>query len=173
MHILPPGTGMLVVAHNDVEIYNNTVEDYKTFGIAVVSYNITQRPFKTENGFSPFYSAINIYDNTFKRKSGVNGIPDLSKEFGKMINGLAPGKTQDIVIDGILNPDFEQANGNYTGDRKICIRNNGDDIRFMNLNAENATGLDDLKKSKDRDMSKFDCELPSIDTESTKANLNL
>lgn len=173
VHILPPGTGMLVVAHNDVEIYNNEVTDYKTIGLGIVSFNFTQRPFKTDNGFSPYYSALNIYDNKFERKGGVNGIPDLSKEFGKMVNGLFPGKTQDIVIDGIFNPEFEQANGNYKGDRAICIRNNGENLRFVNLNAVKAENLKDLKKSMNKDVSVFDCSIASVDTKSTKANENL
>jgi parallel beta-helix repeat protein len=173
VNIIPPGSGMFVVAHEGVEIYNNTIEDYKTVGLVIVSFNFTQRPFKTDNGFSPYYSGLNIYNNTFKRKSGVAGIPDLTKEFGKLINGLSPGKTQDIIIDGIFNPELEQKNGNYTGANAVCITNNGDDIRFINLNAENATGLDDLKKSKDEDISKFNCTLPSLNTDTTKSNLSL
>lgn len=173
VNIIPPGTGMFVVAHKDVEIYSNTVEDHKTLGMAIVSFNFTQRPFKTENGFSPYYSGLNIYDNTFKRKGGIGGVPDVTKEFGKLINGMFPTQTQDILIDGILNPELEQADGNYTGDEKVCIRNNGDDLRFVNLNAANAEGLADLKKSFDRDMAKFDCTLPPVDTEITKENLVL
>ncbi|MEZ5001583.1 MAG: parallel beta-helix domain-containing protein [Chitinophagales bacterium] len=173
VNIIPPGTGMLVVAHNDVEIYNNTIEDYKTLGLAVVTFNFTQRPFETDNGFNPYYSKLNIYDNTFKRKGGIAGVPDITKEFGKLINGMFPAKTQDIFIDGILNPELAQENGNYTGDDKVCIRNNGEDLRFVNLNAEGAKDLADVKKSFDRDMSKFDCSIPPIDTESTKENLAL
>ncbi|MEZ5007031.1 MAG: parallel beta-helix domain-containing protein [Chitinophagales bacterium] len=173
VNIIPPGTGMLVVAHNDVEIYSNTIEGYKTLGLAIVTFNFTQRPFKTENGFSPYYSKLNIYDNTFNRKGGVAGVPDITKEFGKMVNGMFPAQTQDILIDGIFNPDLEQANGNYVGDNRVCIRNNGDDIRFVNLNADGAKDLGDIKKSFDRDMEKFDCTIPSIDTEITKENLVL
>lgn len=170
VHILPPGTGMLVLACKDVEIFNNTIEDYKTLGLGINSFQITQRPFETENGFSPFSSGIHIYDNTLKRKGGVNGVPDLTRELGKMLNGLFPGKTQDIVFDGIMDPNLEIEGGNYAGESAICIRNNGEDIRFVNLHVEDDTeGLRDLKKSFDRDMSVFDCTLEPLDTESTKA----
>jgi parallel beta-helix repeat protein len=170
VHILPPGSGMLVIACNDVEIFNNTIEEYKTIGMAIVSFLITERPFETENGFSPYYAGLNIYDNKLSRKGGINGVPDLTRELGKILNGMFPGKTQDIMIDGILNPDLEQANGNYTGDRAICLRNNGgEDLRFVNLNAESAEKLRDLKSAFDRELDKFDCSLESLDTESTRA----
>lgn len=163
VNILPPGTGMLVLAAKGVEVYNNTIEDYKTIGMGIMSFDITRRPYERDNGYIPYCAKVHIYDNTFKRKGGVNGIPDVSKEFGKMINVLFPGQTQDIVIDGILDKNLDQNNGNYIGEYAICIRNNGDDIRFVNLNAEGAEEVGDLRKSLDRDMARFQCELPSFD----------
>ena len=38
VHIAPPGSGMIVLSTNDVEIFNNTITDHKTFAIAVTSY---------------------------------------------------------------------------------------------------------------------------------------
>ena len=68
-----------------------------------------------------------------------------------------------------MDPSIETDEANYVGESAICIRNNGEDISFVNLNVGDDTeGLKDLKKSFDRDAGKFDCTLESLDTESTK-----
>lgn len=149
--IIAPGTGLVLLAHRDVEVFNNQILDHKTVGVGIVSYYFTERPFETDNGFSPYYSGIYLHDNVIKHKKAL---PDLSKEFGKMINALFIAKPQDIVIDGIFAPGDEQA---------LCLRNNGEDLRFANLNAENATGVGDLRKSMDDNISRFDCELPPVE----------
>jgi len=168
VNILPPGTGMLVLACNNIEIYHNIIEGYKTLGMGIVSYDFTRRPYEIENGFSPYCARVSVYDNTFERKSGVGGVPDVSKEFGQMINALFPTKTQDIVIDGILDRRVDQNNGNYVGEDAICIRNNGEDLRFVNLNADGAKDVGDLRRSFDKDMSKFDCALKHLDVSSVQ-----
>ncbi|MCD8522814.1 MAG: right-handed parallel beta-helix repeat-containing protein [Saccharospirillaceae bacterium] len=38
VHIVPPGTGIIVLSTSDVEIYNNTIKDHQTTAIAVTSY---------------------------------------------------------------------------------------------------------------------------------------
>ncbi len=38
VHIVPPGTGVIVLSTSDVEIYNNTIKDHQTTAIAVTSY---------------------------------------------------------------------------------------------------------------------------------------
>ena len=151
---LPPGTGMLVIAHRDVEIFNNEVTDYKTLGLGVISWFFTERPFKTENGFDPYSENVYVHDNIFKRKKAI---PDLTKEFGKMLNGLFIGKPQDIVIDGIFKE----------GKSSTCFQNNGKELRFANLNAESASSLSDLKKLVDLDMEKFNCEGASVQIQTT------
>ena len=55
---------------------------------------------------------------------------------------------------------------NCFSESAICIRNNGEDLRFVNLNAVNAEGVNDLKKSLDKDMGRFDCELVPLDVAS-------
>ena len=151
---LPPGTGMLILAHRDVEVFNNEITDYKTLGLGVISWYFTERPFESTNGYDPYYSKVFVHDNVFQRRKAI---PDLTKEFGKMLNALFIGKPQDIVIDGIFKDNSEV---------HLCLRNNGDDLRFANLNAERATGLGDLKNLLDHEMEKFDCQLPSFNVTS-------
>ena len=38
VHIVPPGTGVIVLSTSDVEIYNNTITDHQTTSFAITSY---------------------------------------------------------------------------------------------------------------------------------------
>lgn len=38
VHIVPPGTGVIILSTSDVEIYNNTITDHQTTSIAITSY---------------------------------------------------------------------------------------------------------------------------------------
>jgi parallel beta-helix repeat protein len=38
VHIVPPGTGVIVLSTSDVEIYNNVIKDHQTTSIAISSY---------------------------------------------------------------------------------------------------------------------------------------
>ncbi len=150
---LPPGSGMLIIAHRDVEVFNNQITGYKTLGLGVISWYFTERPFDMNNGFDPYYKNIYIHDNVFSRKKAI---PDLSKEFGQMVNALFPGKPQDIIIDGIFDSDSATT-------VPICFQNNGDDLRFTNLNAETAESISDLKKLMEQNISDYDCTPTSFE----------
>lgn len=153
VNILPPGSGITVVAHRDLEIFENQVIGHKTVGMGIISYLFTQRPFDTKNGFEPFYYRVNVYNNAFKRK--MDGVTDQTTEFGQMITALFEGQPQDILIDGIFNPGIE--------DPAVCFKNNGTDLRFTNLNAAKAEGIEGMMQSMDHEEAAFDCSMPSLE----------
>lgn len=93
--MIPPGSGIVLLAAKDVEIFNNRIHKNKTVGIAIANYHITGFPMDAPN-WSPFTSNVYIHDNDYKR---TLKFPDLSKEFGQLIavyNAHGKGKTQDI-----------------------------------------------------------------------------
>ncbi|MDA9774166.1 right-handed parallel beta-helix repeat-containing protein [Saprospiraceae bacterium] len=127
--IIPPGSGVVLLAAKDVEIYNNEILNHKTFGIGICSFQLTERKWKDER-YDPFTSDVNIHDNTLKRKTAI---PDVTKKFGQMVNLNFPGKPQDILYDGIL----EEGNA-IDNPMKICIKNNkSENLRFANIDAAN------------------------------------
>lgn len=141
--IVPPGSGIVLLAAKDVEVYNNEITNHKTFGIGICSYHMTENKWKDER-YDPFTYDINIHDNTLVRKTAI---PDVTKKFGQMVNMLFPGKPQDILYDGIYKDDV-------TGDNpmNICIKNNkSEDLRFANIDAAN--DFDNVVK----DLSPYDC----------------
>lgn len=108
VHIVPPGTGVIVLSTSNVEIYENTITDHKTIGVAITSYmmpddrvaeepnlnvgtevlkysDISKFADKYLDGWSPFVNGINIHDNKITVAEGVNA-PE-----GKLINELLLG----------------------------------------------------------------------------------
>ena len=115
---IPPGSGIVLLAAKDVEIFNNKILKNKTVGIAIANYQITGFPAKGEN-WSPYTYNISVHDNEYERSSAL---PDVTKELGQLISAKSAhgiGKTQDIVYDGIwdesISKDIE------SNPMKICI----------------------------------------------------
>ncbi|MFT6809131.1 MAG: parallel beta-helix repeat protein [Saprospiraceae bacterium] len=152
---IPPGSGMLLMSHSNIEVYNNVIKNHKTLGIAVNSWLFTGTPFKSEE-FDPYASNIHIHHNEI---SGTTGTPDATTEFGQLFTQILDGKTYDIMIDGIYKPGTAQANGAPTS---YCFHDNGD-VSFINLNVGKG-GMDKIRQTLDHDMSVFDCTLDAFDT---------
>lgn len=125
--IVAPGSGIILLAAKETEVYNNKIQDHKTIGLAIASYHITELKW-TDPGYDPFTYAIYIHDNTYQRKQTL---PDLSKSFGKMINLVFKGKPQDLLYDGI--EDEKRPGG--SNPMQICIRETSSDLRFANIDA--------------------------------------
>jgi parallel beta-helix repeat protein len=125
--IVPPGTGIILLAAKDVEIFDNRIIGHKTMGTAIASYQITERPW-ADTSYNPYTFDILIRDNTYSRR---RSLPDLTREFGQMVNILFAGKPQDILYDGIVDSTRLQGH-NPMG---ICILQDSTNLRFANIDA--------------------------------------
>ncbi len=159
VNILPPGTGMLLMAFRDLEVYNNTIKGHKSFGMGITSWLFTQRPFKNKN-FDPFCSNLNIYDNKIL---DTKGPMDNTTDFGKLFTALFKGEAIDVVTDGIFNPAHFGKDGQLIDGKKVCLRNNGE-VKFANLNAGKGGKPEQMIKNMDDNMSIFDCTIQPLDT---------
>ncbi len=155
VNTLPSGTGMLIMAHKDIEVYNNTIKNHKSMGIGINSWIFTGQPFESKE-FDPFCSNINIHDNVITETNGP-AIP--TTDFGKLLNAICGEESPDIIIDGIFNHATLDKNGKPTG---FCFKNNGD-ITFRNMNAAMGATPQDIAKNMSDDISVFDCEMPSFE----------
>ncbi|WP_353481354.1 parallel beta-helix domain-containing protein [Haliscomenobacter sp.] len=124
-----PGTGLIFLAAKDVEVYKNEVIGHKTMGAAIASYHMTQLKWDDKN-YDPYTYDIKLHDNHFERKATI---PDLTKDFGKMVNVYFRGRPQDILYDGIL--DDKKPKG--ANPMNICIDQPQNGLRFANLDAAN------------------------------------
>ncbi|MEH6451199.1 MAG: parallel beta-helix domain-containing protein [Oleispira sp.] len=78
VNLAPSGTGILIFATSDVEIYNNTITDNDTAGVEIASYFLADENVAgygvnygatIGDGWSPLIKNINVHSNTFKDNS--------------------------------------------------------------------------------------------------------
>ncbi|MCA9593218.1 MAG: right-handed parallel beta-helix repeat-containing protein [Myxococcales bacterium] len=141
---VPPGTGMLVLAADQTEIKNNTIENNQSVGVLVVSMKTLDLVLATtpDPATDPYPEQTYIHDNTFTNNAqSPQGILDLFK--------LAP--LENVIWDG-------QVNGTVTGD-VLCL---GDPPlpSFRNFNAAGGGLADNAKHS--TDASPHECKFPEL-----------
>ncbi len=144
---VPLGTGMLLLAANNVEIYNNKFINNRTVPTGIISYYMTENKIK-DSTYYPYPTAISIHDNEYskKRKRAT-----MKGRLGQMYRfKLKFGKdVPDIVYDGILDKKL-LVNNKYPDDKRICLSNNKG-ATYANLDAEN-----DFKNVR-RDINEMAC----------------
>ncbi len=150
---VPDGTGILLLAANNVEIFQNRIINNKSIGTGIISYFMTEKP-NTDTLYYPYPNAISIYDNEYQRE---NIRPTGKGRMGLMFRfKLKFGKdVPHIIYDGIIDPQTLDSQGNTLSDKKICLKNNKNQS-FANIDAEHDF------KGMSRDVIKHDCTLEPI-----------
>lgn len=143
---VPPGTGVMVLATRNVEVFNNEIVENKTVGVGIVSYFITEWPIEDKE-YNPYPGGINIHDNKFVRRKQM---PTLKNKMGVLFWTKFGKSVPDILYDGIVNKAYLDPAGNLLPEHRICIRNNGD-ATFANIDAANKF------KDIDRDITHYSC----------------
>jgi len=165
---VPKGTGVVIMATEDVDFHDNTVRDHKTANLSVVSYALfaadedpesstqnqaaearglrsIQGDYEKDIAYNAYPKAVAIRSNTFENKFRF---PTLSNDYGKLMLFKNNTRIPDVVYDGIL-PDNTPV---QSPDFQICVTDNGT-INFAFLDADN-----DFEKFSN-DLSPFDCQL--------------
>ena len=79
---VPAGTGLMVLANDNIEVFGNEFTENNSANVMVVSYHITGLPIEDAN-YDPFPESIYIHDNSF---SGGGAQPD-SEPLGAAAGG--------------------------------------------------------------------------------------
>jgi parallel beta-helix repeat protein len=143
---VPQGTGVMILATRNVEVFDNKIVNNISAGTAIVSYYMTENPIN-DKSYKPFPSNIYIHDNYYDRpevKATSKGRMGMMFRFKLRFGKDVPH----ILYDGIEDKE--------TKDRNICIRNNTNQT-FVDMDAENGF------KNKSRDAGPYNCEQPRID----------
>lgn len=148
---VPPGTGVLILVTDGVEVYDNTITNNITVGTGIISYYMTESPINDDN-YNPYPNSIYVHDNTYSRQKGK---PTLKKKIGLLLYSKFKKDVPDILYDGILDEATLDEEGNVKPEYQICIRNNGD-ATFASLDAEN--NFENISK----DLSEYDCTRESL-----------
>lgn len=137
---VPTGTGIMILATHDIEIFKNQVKDNATSNVSILSYLTTGNPVKDPN-FDPFVERIHIHDNVLS--GGGTNPGGRAKELAPVLGNPVPS----VIYDGVVKPKTDSA--------QICIQNNAD-ATFVNYDASNG-----FKKAS-RDLKPHACSLPPL-----------
>ena len=150
---IPAGTGLMIMANDDVEIFGNKVHGHHTSNCVIASFLITQRKFDDAQ-YDPFPEGVYIHDNSF-----TDGGTSPQGEIGKLFEQIAGLPMPDILIDGINNPKTF-VDGKVPEKARIYIANNGV-ATFANLGF--AAMLQGGKPEISRDLASHAGKLPSLE----------
>lgn len=144
---VPPGTGVMILATNDVRVHHNNVSRNRTASTAIVSYFIAETPIKDKD-YNPYPSKIFIYDNLY---SGEKSRPSWKSKMGFLFWLKFGRKVPEILYDGIQNQAWLNADGSLKPEYRICIGNNKNGT-FANIKADkNFKGIS-------RDLKPYSCQ---------------
>lgn len=144
---VPQGTGVMILATNQVEIFNNKIIRNNSIGTSIISYFMTENKIKDKD-YYPYPTGIYIHDNVYERdrvryqgKGRMGQLFRYKLRFGK--------KVPHIVYDGIVDTKNIE-NGQIKPESRICIQNN-QNATFVNIDAAN-----NFKKVS-RDTAAYNC----------------
>ena len=105
---VPKGTGVLILATNHVEVFNNQILNNQSASVGIISYFMTENPIK-DSLYYPYPTNISIHDNNFERRSER---ATSKGRFGKIfLFKLKFGKdVPHVIYDGIVDPKLKKAN---------------------------------------------------------------
>ena len=122
---VPRGTGIIIQANSDVEVFDNDISGNGTVNVSIVTYsNETQ-----DENYYPHPRSIQIHGNRF----GEGGFdPDIETgELAAILFELSGGNMPDIFWDGIV-PTSQIIFG-QPDDERLILSNNGD-ATFLTIN---------------------------------------
>ncbi|TWU58554.1 hypothetical protein Poly51_13330 [Rubripirellula tenax] len=122
---VPPGSGLMIMANDRVEVFGNKFEGNISASCLVVSFLITQRKYD-DSGYDPYPEAIHIHDNTF-----AGGGTDPQGEYMSMYAAATNESLPDIVFDGVLDAE-KLVDGKLPSELSLSVVDNGD-AKFVNL----------------------------------------
>lgn len=151
--IVPAGTGMLVMANSDVEVFGNTFADNKTVHLIFGSYvEETDDP-----GYHKHPRRIHVHDNTF----GPGGADPDDSEFGTVLRAVLGTPVPDIVYDGVMPLGRYFTTGLPKGDRHSVHGNSHGERPYANADFIGWFGLPFLHNFS-ADLGEHDAKLDPL-----------
>ena len=153
---VPSGTGVMIMATDRVELFDNDIHDNQTASIALVSYLSTQKKLKDPD-YDPISEAVNIHDNRISG-GGKNPQGDLSRLLVPAFGTPLP----DILFDGIIAPQ-RLVDGKLPDALQHSIVDNGE-ATFLNFDLANLSP-ENMKNGSYKpsgDLTPYSKSLPAI-----------
>jgi parallel beta-helix repeat protein len=153
---VPPGTGVMIMANKEVEVFDNTIDKNQTAGLSIVSYLLTDKPLNDPK-YDPFCESIYIHDNQFSDNGGKP-----SGALGEMLVKAMGSPLPDILYDGIVDPK-KQVDGKLPEALAIRIKDNGK-AGFANFDAIGLKAANEGKAKPNivRDLKAYEGSRPAL-----------
>lgn len=154
--VVPPGTGIMMMATRKIEVFNNRIYNNKTIGTALASYVLVEALGAEEGSqldsannrinqeYDPYPNEIYFHDNEFKNS---HWFPTFKNDFGLLFFRYFTFNLPDFAMDGIMPPNKEFV---------MCLNNNGE-FNFANIDAENEF------EGRTTEWSMYDCDSGTIE----------
>jgi len=158
---VPGGTGIMILANDDIEVFNNEITNNGSAAILIVSFYFSDASVSNPS-YDPVPERIHIHDNVLT--DNAQAPQDLAAVIAGFVFG---GNAIDIIYDssgvgtdGGLLLEFPDG---LTEDQRICIRDNGNDTTFGTLNATVLLGaISGFPAAISQDPAPFVCSHPSL-----------
>lgn len=150
---VPAGTGVMIMANRNVEVFDNVIAGHGTANCIITSYFITGNKIEDPN-YYPWPCAISIHSNKF----GPGGDKPAG-EFGTLAARIAGNPLPDIIWDGKVDPQIA-VDGKLPDDKRIVIRDNGD-ADFARIDFVRGL-VGDKSKAVSRDLADHEGALPEL-----------
>ncbi|MFT7470242.1 MAG: parallel beta-helix repeat protein [Kiritimatiellia bacterium] len=144
---VPAGTGLMIMANDNIEVFENNFENNNSANVLIVSYLINEIPI-TDPNYDPFPEAIYLHNNQY---TGGGESPD--SEPLALLQAATGQPLPDIIWDGMLSEG-------KTASDALCF-SEAADTSFVSLDASNGFAQPVF------DATAHDCALPRLTEIST------
>ncbi|MFT7629571.1 MAG: parallel beta-helix repeat protein [Mariniblastus sp.] len=149
---VPPGTGLMIMANDRVEVFDNKFDGNVGASCLIVSFLTSQRKYD-DSEYDPYPESILIQNNKFS-----NGGSDPQGELFELFTKSTGQSLPDIVFDGILDAS-KLVDGAMPADLNLSITAN-QEATFVNLDLGNVFAGKEPKLSTELDG--YSSDLPRV-----------
>ena len=149
--VVPAGSGVIILANDKVEIFNNTLTDNRSSNLIIAAGGTVDITGEDDPNFDSYPEGIAIYDNVI---TGGGDGPD------SIIAALQPivlpdgGDIPGIVWDGAID-EAKLVDGMVVPENRICIQQPG--VEVMNADAANGFAAPRIEPTE-----AYDCTLEPL-----------
>lgn len=139
---VPAGTGLMIMANDNIEVFENNFENNNSANVLIVSYLINNLPINDPN-YDPYPEAIYLHNNQY---TGGGETPD--SEPLALLQAATGQPLPDIIWDGMLSEGKAAADA-------LCF-SEAADTSFVSLDASNGFAQPSF------DASAHNCSFPRL-----------